>query len=521
MNNGFTINAGTVTLRPFILEDKPALAALTRQPEITDLLPDWKMTEQQLSEFLQFVVGSYERFDPQDVRIMLAVVHQESQQLVGWCGVFPNDMLDSSDREVAYAISRDYRNRGYITAAVGALTAYLFKHTSLTRIVGIVKTYNPASRVVLEHTGFRYVNRRRLSDGEDYDYFECIHSASGAMLSDFAEPNELIDPAKPTKSNEVIQPLIRLRRAKHEDAALLTDICTRAFDQAIRVWGNGEKDMDSNLCPPGYSLLRLHEYVIREWDYYVVEADGCAVGGVSVNVLGHDSARVDKIFIDPVCQGSGIGSQVIRQIEAEYPHIRQWRLETSGRQRDNHHFYEKLGYVCIYPSESEYVYEKIIETGAAEGKGDRLENVTLQRSEDGKHLMNSHKEFIQANLDSTWYSSSSMVNSRITDCNLSGSKLTNLNMTEMLLADLRLTETKFEFCALDGVQFQDIHLGSERVPMHWKHCDLGGSRFVDCDLSGVELERCQVAGMSINGVPVEQLFEAYEMLKKPGARADD
>ncbi|GGH70635.1 hypothetical protein GCM10008014_55270 [Paenibacillus silvae] len=491
MNNGFTINAGTVTLRPFTLEDKPALAALTRQPEITDLLPDWKMTEQQLSEFLQFVVGSYERFGPQDVRIMLAVVHQESQQLVGWCGVFPNDMLDSSDREVAYAISRDYRNRGYITAAVGALTTYLFKHTSLTRIVGIVKTYNPASRIVLEHNAFRYVNRRRLSDGEDYDYFECIHSASGAMLSHFAEPNELI------------QPLIRLRRAKHEDAALLTDICTRAFDQAIRVWGNGEKDMDSNLCPPGYSLLRLHEYVIREWDYYVVEADGCAVGGVSVNVLGHDSARVDKIFIDPVCQGSGIGSQVIKQIEAEYSHIRQWRLETSGRQRDNHHFYEKLGYVCIYPSETEYVYEKIIETGAR------------------KHPMNSHREFVQADLDSTWYSSSSMVNSRITDCNLSGSKLTNLNMTEMLLGDLRLTDTKFEFCALDGVQFQDIHLGSERVPMHWKHCDLGGSRFVDCDLSGIELERCQVAGMSINGVSVEQLFEAYEMLKKPGAQADD
>jgi uncharacterized protein YjbI with pentapeptide repeats len=57
--------------------------------------------------------------------------------------------------------------------------------------------------------------------------------------------------------------------------------------------------------------------------------------------------------------------------------------------------------------------------------------------------------------------------------------------------------------------------------MHWKHSDLGGSRFVDCDLSGVELEQCQVAGMSINGVPVEQLFEAYEMFKKPGADADE
>ncbi|SCY83009.1 Protein N-acetyltransferase, RimJ/RimL family [Paenibacillus polysaccharolyticus] len=172
MNHRFTIVANSVMLRPFTLQDQAALATLTHQPEITDLLPDWKMTEEQLSEFLQFVVGSYEQFDPQDVRIMLAVIHQESQRLIGWCGVFPNDMLDPSDRELAYAISRDHRNKGYITEAVRALTAYLFEHTSLNRIVGIVKTYNPASRKVLEHTGFQYVNRRRLSDGEVYDYFE-------------------------------------------------------------------------------------------------------------------------------------------------------------------------------------------------------------------------------------------------------------------------------------------------------------------------------------------------------------
>lgn len=68
-----------LSLRPFTLQDQEDLAALTRQPEITDLLPDWKMTEEQLSDFLQFVVSSYEQFDPQDVRIMLAVIHQESQ----------------------------------------------------------------------------------------------------------------------------------------------------------------------------------------------------------------------------------------------------------------------------------------------------------------------------------------------------------------------------------------------------------------------------------------------------------
>lgn len=482
MNHGFTIVANSVMLRPFTLQDRAVLTTLTHQPEITDLLPDWKMTEEQLSEFLQFVVGSYEQFDPQDVRIMLAVIHQESQRLIGWCGVFPNDMLDSSDHEVAYAISRDHRNKGYITEAVRALTTYLFEHTSLNRIVGIVKTYNLASRKVLEHTGFQYVNRRRLSDGEVYDYFELNSTDSDGEATGYGQ-----NKSKPLSIN--------LRRAEQEDAVVLTEICTRAFDHVMHVWANGEQKLDSNLCPPGYNAVRLHEYVIREWDYYVVEADGCAIGGVSINVLGHGIARLDKIYIDPVCQGRGVGSQVIRQIETVFPHILHWRLETSGRQTSNHHFYEKLGYVRMYASESEYGYEKKIDTGS------------------GQHDPIQEHEHVQANLDSMWYSSSTMRNSRITDCNMSGSKLTNLNMTEMLLADLRLTNTKFEFCGLDGAQFQDTHLGTDRVPMQWRHCDLGGSRFVDCDLSGVELAACQVSGMKINGIPLEKLMEAYELSK--------
>jgi len=133
MKSQLFIHSNSVTLRPFKLEDQAAVYALTQQPEITDVLPDWKMTEEQLREFLQFVVGSYEQFNPEDIRILLAVVHNKDQRIIGWCGVFPNDLLDRADREVAYAISRDYRNKGYITEAVRALTAYLFEHTLLDR----------------------------------------------------------------------------------------------------------------------------------------------------------------------------------------------------------------------------------------------------------------------------------------------------------------------------------------------------------------------------------------------------
>ncbi|NEU60986.1 GNAT family N-acetyltransferase [Paenibacillus sp. ALJ109b] len=486
MKSQLIIQSSSITLRPLTLEDQDALYALIRQPEITDILPEWRMTEEQLHGFLQFVVGSYEQFDPKDVRVMLAVVHNKDQQIIGWCGVFPNDMLDSDDREVAYAISRDYRNKGYITEAVNALTTYLFENTLLDRIVGIVKPFNQPSRKVLEHAEFRYVSRRKLSDQADYDYFE-RHKVQPAPASSLG-----------------LQSQVQLRRACQEDAEVLTEICTRAFDHAIRVWAKGDTVPDSNLCPPGYSSVRMHSYVIREWDYYVIEWDGCTIGGVSVNVLGSRHARLDKIFIDPVCHGRGIGSQVFRLVEAEFPEIGIWKLETSGRQRDNHHFYEKMGYVCLYASEDEYGYEKII----------TLESVIQLPPEELSNVKGEMvTEFYQADLDSLRFSTSNLRDIRMTDCNLSGGKFTNLNMTSILLADLRLTGSKVEFCALDGVHFQDTHLGQDRVPMRWEHCDLKGSHFNDCDLSGVQLEQCQVAGMKINGVAIEELLAAYESMK--------
>jgi len=127
---------------------------------------------EQIRGFLTFVIGSYARFDPEDVRILLAIEHPETRQLIGWCGVFPNEMLPPEEREVAYAISKDYRNRGYTTEAVRAVVAYIFDHSAMDRIVAIVKPINAQSRRVAEKAGLRYKQTLKLSDGSDYDYLE-------------------------------------------------------------------------------------------------------------------------------------------------------------------------------------------------------------------------------------------------------------------------------------------------------------------------------------------------------------
>lgn len=100
-------------IRQFTPGDRDGLYELTCQSEITDYLPDWKMTLQQLNEFLEYVISSYASFNPEDVRYLLAVEHKEDGRLIGWCGVFPNTKLPPDTREIAYAVSTHDRNQGY------------------------------------------------------------------------------------------------------------------------------------------------------------------------------------------------------------------------------------------------------------------------------------------------------------------------------------------------------------------------------------------------------------------------
>ncbi|WP_256757505.1 GNAT family N-acetyltransferase [Cohnella sp. WQ 127256] len=176
MSRSHRFDTNELTLRPFTKEDASALFELTRQTEITDILPDWNMTEQQLDDFLDFVISSYETFNPGDVRILLAMEHREDKQLIGWCGVFPNDMLNEADREVAYALSKDYRNQGFATEAVIGMVSHILNHSLLEQIVAIVKPFNKASIRVIEKAGFKKLRRITLSDKADYDYFTLVRN---------------------------------------------------------------------------------------------------------------------------------------------------------------------------------------------------------------------------------------------------------------------------------------------------------------------------------------------------------
>ncbi|ATI52724.1 GNAT family N-acetyltransferase [Bacillus cereus] len=300
--------------------------------------------------------------------------------------------------------------------------------------------------------------------------------------------------------------IISIEKAIILDAEKLTEIMTRTFDEEAKRWLCGQGDViDYNIQPPGYSLVEMMRYSIEELDSFKVMLDGKIIGGIIVTISGKSYGRIDRIFVDPVYQGKGIGSNVIKLIEEEYPSIRIWDLETSSRQLNNHHFYKKMGYEIIFKSDDEYCYVKRITVESAEEnliKNNQYENCNLENT-----------EYYQVNLKNSAFVGSNIMHMNMSNCNVSQSKFRNINFKRSLFADLNLSDSKFNLVTLGGVQFKNTSLGDEKESILFDNCDLKGTVIHNSNLKNIEIENCDITGMKINGIPIEKLLALYNKVK--------
>ncbi|WP_144611329.1 GNAT family N-acetyltransferase [Bacillus cereus] len=305
--------------------------------------------------------------------------------------------------------------------------------------------------------------------------------------------------------------IISIEKATILDAEKLTEIMRRTFDEEAKRWLCGQDDViDYNIQPPGYSSVEMMKYSIEELDCYKVIMDEKIIGGIIVTISGKSYGRVDRIFVDPVYQGNGIGSHVIKLIEEVYPSIRIWDLETSSRQISNHHFYKKLGYEIIFKSDDEYCYAKRITVKSAEEN--QIKNKDLKNSQyENCNLANT--EYYQVNAKSSSFIGSNIMYLNMSNCNVSQSKFRNINFRSSLYADLNLSGSTFNFVTLGGVQFKDTSLGEDKHPILFNRCDLEGSTISNSNLKNIEIENCDITGMKINGILIGNLFELYNKIK--------
>ncbi|RIW32510.1 GNAT family N-acetyltransferase [Bacillus salacetis] len=304
---------------------------------------------------------------------------------------------------------------------------------------------------------------------------------------------------------------ISLEKASLDDAEKLTELMKKTFDEEAKKWlSPHENIVDYNIQPPGYSSVEMTKYMIEELDYYRVQYNEELVGGIIVTITGKAFGRIDRIFIAPEYQGRGMGSKVIQLIEEEFPQVRTWDLETSSRQVTNHYFYKKMGYETTLETEDEYCFIKRKEEPATNGKA--VVNKDLSNSQYENNNMK-NTECYQVNLEGSSFCNSSLMNAQFSNCNLSSSSFQNINLRHSLYADLNLSNSKFRLVTLGGVSFMDTDLGDAGHPISFERCDLQGTKIKNSTLRNVEINNSDLTGMRIDGIPVEELLEAYYQVK--------
>lgn len=124
----------------------------------------------EIPENKQFLEAISQGFDIGNLRLRLAIILKETQELIGWCCSGIKEELPTPNREIIYAISKDHRGKGYTTQATKGLISFLFENTNITMLSSIALLDNVSSNKVIKKSGFIFQNIIQI-ELEKYNYY--------------------------------------------------------------------------------------------------------------------------------------------------------------------------------------------------------------------------------------------------------------------------------------------------------------------------------------------------------------
>ena len=130
---------------------------------------------------------------------------------------------------------------------------------------------------------------------------------------------------------------IQLTKAGTSDAPVLNAISKLAFDSDVLVGA------PSAGGPPGYMSLKYHMKMARSGHLFKLTENGLIVGGAILFQDG-DTLNISRIFVNPDHHRKGYGIRMMREIEALFPDIKTYTLDTPVWNARTNSFYLKLGY---------------------------------------------------------------------------------------------------------------------------------------------------------------------------------
>ncbi|MGG3526854.1 N-acetyltransferase [Bacillus pseudomycoides] len=180
LNYVFTIDCDDIYLREFTIGDVDDIYSISNQPEVSKYLPDWKSTrENRLDWVTNYEIPDNKKFleaasgtpKIEEHFLKLGIILKDTDEFIGWCCTGIKDELPSPNREIMYAVSKHFQNKGYATKAAKGLISYLFNKTNVEVLNTVALTENQSSNKVIEKCGFSFIGNVNI-DGELYNHYK-------------------------------------------------------------------------------------------------------------------------------------------------------------------------------------------------------------------------------------------------------------------------------------------------------------------------------------------------------------
>ena len=141
---------------------------------------------------------------------------------------------------------------------------------------------------------------------------------------------------------------LQFMKAGTSDALVLNAISRLAFDSDTEVGA------PSAGGPPGYMSLKYHMKMAKSGHLFKLTENGLIIGG-AVLFRNGDTLNIGRIFIDPQHFRKGYGTCMMREIEALFPDVKVFVLDTPVWNTRTNAFYTRLGYSEV-KRDGDFVY---------------------------------------------------------------------------------------------------------------------------------------------------------------------
>lgn len=113
-----------------------------------------------------------------------------------------------------------------------------------------------------------------------------------------------------------------------------------------------------------------------------------------------------------------------------------------------------------------------------------------------------------------------LTNSTIRMACINGMVMDDVSATGLKISDANLSDLEINGAQMGGAKIHNVGMPPEghpnydpnakQRPLKFNDCNLEGSAIADCNLSGVAITNCNLKGMTINGILVDDMWEAYK-----------